>query len=36
VVSEIKEEEVIIREKYRDFRGRDKFKDVAKKLPEKD
>lgn len=36
VVSEIKEEEVIIREKYQDFKGQEKFKDVAKKLPEKD
>ncbi len=36
VVSEIKEEEVIIREMFRDFRGREKYKDVAKKLPKKD
>ena len=33
---EIKEREVIIREKHRDFRGQEKTKDVAKKLPSKD
>lgn len=32
VVDEIREKEVIVRERYRDYRGRVKTKDVAKKL----
>ena len=32
VVQEIREKEVIVRERYRDYRGREKTKDVAKKL----
>jgi Tfp pilus assembly protein PilP len=32
VVQEIKEKEIIVREQYRDFRGRVNTKDVAKKL----
>lgn len=33
IVNEITDKEVIIREEYRDFRGRKKFKDIPKKLP---
>lgn len=33
VVHNITEKEVIIREEYRDFRGRKKHKDISKKLP---
>ena len=33
VVHEIKEGEVTIREEYKDFRGREKYRDVAKKVP---
>ena len=33
VIYEITDKAVIIREEYRDFRGRKKFKDIPKKLP---
>ena len=33
VVKKITEREVLVREEYRDFRGRIKYKDVSKKLP---
>jgi type IV pilus assembly protein PilP len=33
VVHEITDKEVIIREEYKDFKGRTKYKDVAKKVP---
>lgn len=33
IVKKITDREVVIREEYRDFRGRIKYKDVSKKLP---
>jgi hypothetical protein len=33
VVHEITDKQVVIREEYKDFKGRTKYKDIAKKVP---